>query len=131
MSPTGRIDWRGSASWIGYLAVTGLLSALYLFAAAALGQRPADQLARPVRGRDRRRDPDAPAAGAAAWWLFAAGSSSSSAATSTRTAIRSYFGADVPFPSIGDALYLLVYPVLMAGLLMLVRRRNPRATGPR
>ena len=37
------------------------------------------------------------------------------------------FGAEVPFPSLGDGLYLPVYPALMAGLLMLVRRRNPRA----
>src|SRR5919199_1330344 len=35
------------------------------------------------------------------------------------------FGADVPFPSLGDGAYVLVYPALMAGLLMLVRRRNP------
>jgi diguanylate cyclase (GGDEF)-like protein/PAS domain S-box-containing protein len=34
---------------------------------------------------------------------------------------------DVPFPSLGDGLYLLMYPVLMAGLLLLVRRRNPEA----
>ena len=33
-------------------------------------------------------------------------------------------GAEVPFPSLGDALYLAVYPVLMAGLLLLVRRRS-------
>ena len=31
----------------------------------------------------------------------------------------------MPFPSIGDASYLVVYPALMAGLLILVRRRNP------
>src|ERR671933_846940 len=35
------------------------------------------------------------------------------------------FGADVPFPSLGDGAYVLFYPALMAGLLMLVRRRNP------
>src|SRR4051795_1642550 len=35
------------------------------------------------------------------------------------------FGAEVPFPSIGDGAYVLVYPALMAGLLVLVRRRNP------
>jgi diguanylate cyclase (GGDEF)-like protein/PAS domain S-box-containing protein len=34
-------------------------------------------------------------------------------------------GREVPFPSIGDAAYLVVYPALMAGLLILVRRRNP------
>src|ERR671922_1224006 len=36
---------------------------------------------------------------------------------------------EVPFPSPGDASYLLVYPVLMAGLLLLIRRR--RAQGDR
>ena len=35
------------------------------------------------------------------------------------------FHVDVPFPSPGDALYVAVYPVLMFGLLWLVRRRNP------
>ena len=35
------------------------------------------------------------------------------------------FDADVPFPSLGDGVYLAVYPALMAGLLLLVRRRNP------
>ena len=33
---------------------------------------------------------------------------------------------NVGFPSPGDGLYLTVYPALMAGLFVLVRRRNPR-----
>jgi diguanylate cyclase (GGDEF)-like protein/PAS domain S-box-containing protein len=33
---------------------------------------------------------------------------------------------EVPFPSIGDAIYLTVYPAQMLGLLLLVRRRSPR-----
>jgi diguanylate cyclase (GGDEF)-like protein/PAS domain S-box-containing protein len=37
------------------------------------------------------------------------------------------FGADVPFPSLGDGAYITVYPALMAGLLMLIRRRNPES----
>ena len=37
------------------------------------------------------------------------------------------FGADVPFPSLGDGAYVAVYPALMAGLLMLIRRRNPES----
>ena len=32
----------------------------------------------------------------------------------------------MPFPSTGDALYLLVYPALMTGVLLAVRRRNPQ-----
>ena len=35
-------------------------------------------------------------------------------------------GGSVGFPSAGDAIYLLVYPMLFTGLLLLVRRRNPR-----
>ena len=48
-------------------------------------------------------------------------SSSSSAATSTPTATRTHRSRRS-----GDALYLAVYPALMAGLLVLVKRRNPR-----
>jgi diguanylate cyclase (GGDEF)-like protein/PAS domain S-box-containing protein len=40
------------------------------------------------------------------------------------------FGAEVPFPSIGDGMYILVYPALMVGLLSLVRRRNPDGDRP-
>ena len=40
--------------------------------------------------------------------------------------LPSLFGLNVGFPSPGDGLYLTVYPALMAGLLVLVRRRNPR-----
>ena len=34
-------------------------------------------------------------------------------------------GGVVGFPSIGDAIYLTVYPALFAGLMLLVRRRDP------
>ena len=36
-----------------------------------------------------------------------------------------FFGTDPPFPSIGDALYLSVYPFVIAGVLLLIRRRAP------
>ncbi len=35
-------------------------------------------------------------------------------------------GGHVGFPSAGDAMYLAVYPLLVAGLLLLVRARNPK-----
>ncbi len=35
------------------------------------------------------------------------------------------FHQDVPFPSLGDFFYLAVYPALIMGLVILVRRRNP------
>ena len=34
-------------------------------------------------------------------------------------------GKEVGFPSVGDGFYLFVYPALMAGLVILIRRRNP------
>jgi PAS domain S-box-containing protein len=36
-----------------------------------------------------------------------------------------FFGTEPPFPSIGDAFYLSVFPFLVAGILLLVRRRSP------
>jgi len=35
------------------------------------------------------------------------------------------FGGELPFPSIADPLYLGVYPSLVAGLLLIIRRRSP------
>ena len=40
------------------------------------------------------------------------------------------FHHEVPFPSMGDGLYLLVYPALMAGLLLRCAGGRPRATAP-
>ena len=70
-------------------------------------------------------------AAAAPWLLLRRSAScSSGSATSTRTRYPRVFGAEVPFPSIGDGMYLLVYPALMIGLLSLVRRRNPHGDRP-
>ena len=62
----------------------------------------------------------------AAWWLFAAGQFLFFCGDLYTYSYPKLFGADVGFPSIGDALYLAVYPVLMAGFVLLIRRRNPR-----
>jgi diguanylate cyclase (GGDEF)-like protein/PAS domain S-box-containing protein len=35
-------------------------------------------------------------------------------------------GHESPFPSLGDAVYLAQYPLLMLGLVLVVRRRNPQ-----
>ncbi|MEO8423466.1 MAG: EAL domain-containing protein [Actinomycetota bacterium] len=35
------------------------------------------------------------------------------------------FGTELPYPSIGDVLYLSVYPCLFLGILLLIRHRNP------
>jgi len=35
-----------------------------------------------------------------------------------------FFGTELPYPAISDALYLAVYPCLVAGVLLIVRRRS-------
>jgi diguanylate cyclase (GGDEF)-like protein/PAS domain S-box-containing protein len=65
-----------------------------------------------------------------AWWLFALGLLLFWLGDLYTYSYPKLFHADVPFPSIGDAVYLSVYPALMTGLLLLVRRRNKRADGP-
>ena len=65
-----------------------------------------------------------------AWWCFALGLALFWLGDIYTYSYPKLFGADVPFPSLGDAIYLAVYPALMIGLVVLVRRRNQRADGP-
>jgi diguanylate cyclase (GGDEF)-like protein/PAS domain S-box-containing protein len=61
------------------------------------------------------------------WWLFAFGFLLYWMGDFYTYSYRAYvLHAEVPFPSIGDAIYLTVYPAQMLGLLLLVRRRNPQ-----
>jgi diguanylate cyclase (GGDEF)-like protein/PAS domain S-box-containing protein len=62
-----------------------------------------------------------------AWGLLALGQSLFLAGDVWTYSLPSVFGLHVGFPSPGDALYLTVYPALMTGMLLLVRRRNPRS----
>jgi diguanylate cyclase (GGDEF)-like protein/PAS domain S-box-containing protein len=114
-------------AWLWFLLATSALTGLYLFAPPLAGNGPlinalglAGVVAIVVGIRMHR--PRAQAA----WWLFAAGQFLFFSGDLYTYGYRKVFGADVPFPSVGDALYLAVYPVLIAGLFMLVRRRNPR-----
>ena len=114
-------------AWIYYLVAGSGLTALYLFAPHIAGNGPlinalglSGVLA--IVAGIRMHRPGA----RAAWWLFAAGQFLYFGGDLYTYGYRKVFGADVPFPSAGDALYLMVYPVLIAGLFVLVRRRNPR-----
>ncbi|HEY3758803.1 MAG TPA: EAL domain-containing protein [Solirubrobacteraceae bacterium] len=61
------------------------------------------------------------------WWLFAFGFFLYWLGdVYTYSYPRYILHGEVPFPSIGDAIYLTVYPAQMLGLLLLVRRRNPQ-----
>lgn len=59
------------------------------------------------------------------WYLVAAGQALFVAGDAITYNYERFFGTAPPFPSIGDLLYLSVYPFLIAGVLLLVRRRSP------
>ena len=60
------------------------------------------------------------------WYLFALGQTLFVVGDVITYNYATWFnGAELPFPSIGDVLYLSVYPPLIAGILLIVRRRNP------
>lgn len=60
------------------------------------------------------------------WYLFAAGQALFVAGDVITYNYSSLFGgAELPFPSIGDVLYLSVYPPLVAGILLITRHRSP------
>ena len=119
-------DWR-SRIWAIYLAFGGLLTAAYLWFPPLQGNGPlinllglSSSIAIAVGIYLHR-----PRA-SAAWVLFIVGQFLFFAGDLYTYSYPKLFGADVEFPSLGDAIYLTVYPALVAGLLVLVRRRNPQ-----
>jgi diguanylate cyclase (GGDEF)-like protein/PAS domain S-box-containing protein len=59
------------------------------------------------------------------WYLIALGQSLFVAGDVLAYNYKAFFGKPLPFPSIADPLYLLVAPITVAGLLLLIRKRNP------
>ena len=120
------LSWRGQL-WAWYLISTCALTGLYLFVPPfsgngplinALGLSGVIAIVVGIRmNKPRAR---------AAWWCFAAGQFLFFCGDLYTYSYPKLFGADVGFPSIGDALYLAVYPVLMTGFVLLIKRRNPR-----
>jgi hypothetical protein len=107
--------------WLGYVIVSVIVAVLYLAVPPFKGSGPlvnvvglSSVLA--ILAGMRLHRPQA----TAAWWLFAAGQFLFFAGD-----LYTYGFPDVGFPSFGDGLYLAVYPALMAGLILLVRARNP------
>ena len=122
----GRVRRRGVRLWQLYLAVGGVFTFLYAFVPPFKESGPVINLlglsgvvavvVGVRRNRPRSRGP---------WLLFALGLALFWLGDLYTYSYPKLFHVDVPFPSPGDAIYLTVYPVLMAGLLLLVRRRNP------
>ena len=109
-----------------HLAVGGLLCALYVLVPPfagnpivmnMLGLSPVVAILVGLR----RYRPASPAP----WWWFAVGLFLFWLGDVYTYSYELLLESEVPFPSLGDAAYLLVYPALMVGLVLLVRRRNP------
>jgi PAS domain-containing protein len=119
------INWRRRA-WIVYLVVGGLLTAAYLWVPPLKANGPLINLLGLSSSvaiavgiylhRPKAR---------LAWLLFIVGNFLFFSGDLYTYSYPKLTGAEVEFPSIGDAIYLTVYPALVAGLLVLVRRRNP------
>jgi diguanylate cyclase (GGDEF)-like protein/PAS domain S-box-containing protein len=112
--------------WMAYLAMGAVATALYLFVPPFQGSGPllnglglASVIAMAIG--IRMHHPRAQAA----WMFMTLGQFLFWAGDLYTYSYPELTGADVPFPSFGDAIYLLVYPVLLIGLFMLIRRRNP------
>jgi diguanylate cyclase (GGDEF)-like protein/PAS domain S-box-containing protein len=124
----GVVGLRRLALWQLYLGAGALLSALYVwvppFAASGpvfnvLGLSPVVAIVVGIRRyKPASRGP---------WMWFAIGMTLFWLGDLYTYSYPRLFGADVPFPSLGDGAYVAVYPALMAGLLMLIRRRNPES----
>ncbi len=59
------------------------------------------------------------------WYLFALAQGLFVTGDALAYNYQRLFGSALPFPSVADIPYLLVYPALVAGLLILIRQRNP------
>ena len=126
MNRLAGMDWRGRV-WIIYLTVGVLLTGAYLWFPPLVGSGPlinalglSSSLAIAIGiylHRPKAR---------AAWCLFIVGQFLFFAGDLYTYSYPKLFGVDVEFPSLGDAIYLTVYPALVAGLLVLVWRRNPQ-----
>jgi len=122
---TLRARLRVAPAWAVYLAVGAVMCGLYVWVPPFKGSGPvmnliglSPVLAILVGIRRHRPTSKLP------WLLLAGGSALFWLGDLYTYSYPHLLGADVPFPSPGDALYVAMYPVMMAGLLLLVRRRN-------
>ena len=59
------------------------------------------------------------------WYLIALGQTFFVAGDALSYNYKTFFGTALPFPSVADPVYLAVFPLTIAGLLLLIRDRSP------
>ena len=111
-------------AWWLYLAVMAPISVAYL--AGPLNRGPVFNVigfsavvAIVVGVRLHKATPRLP------WYLIALGQTFFVAGDVLSYNYTTFFGTALPFPSVADPLYLAVFPLTVAGLLLLIRQRNP------
>ncbi len=117
--------------WIWYLAAASVLTVAYLFVPPFKGYAGLINLIGLMSpAAIAPRHTHAPSEGRARLESAVPWPTAYVVGDAIRTRIPALLGGAVGFPSAGDAIYLLVYPALFTGLLLLVRRRNPRGIAP-
>jgi diguanylate cyclase (GGDEF)-like protein/PAS domain S-box-containing protein len=116
-------------AWLAYLAGGILLTVLYMTVAPLKGSGPVMNIlglspvvAILVGVRLHRPEATVP------WHWFAAGFLLFWLGDIYTYSYPKLWNQEVPFPSVGDGFYVAVYPVLMVGLLLVVRRRALQST---
>jgi diguanylate cyclase (GGDEF)-like protein len=124
---TAAPPWIANRGWIVFLAAGALLTGLYLFVPPFAGSGPVMNLlglapVLAIAAGVRLYRPEA----RLAWSLVALGFLLFWLGDLYTYSYPLLLHRDVPFPSLGDAAYLAVYPALIAGLVILQRRRARR-----
>ncbi len=110
--------------WLLYIAAVSAVAIVYL--AGPLNEGPvfnligASAVVATIVGA-RRNSPEH----RLPWYLFALAMALFVSGDVLSYNYTRFFGGELPFPSIADPPYLAVYPSLIAGMVLLVRRRNP------
>jgi signal transduction histidine kinase len=110
--------------WLLYIAAVSAVAIVYL--AGPLNEGPvfnligASAVVATIVGA-RRNSPEH----RLPWYLFALAQAMFVSGDVLSYNYTRFFGGELPFPSMADALYLALYPSLIGGMLLLVRRRSP------
>ena len=112
-------------AWWIFLVVMAPIVGLHLFGPGAFGAGPVfnaiglTAVVAIVAGVRLHRPSDT-----RPWYLFAVGQALFVIGDVLAYNYERFFSRPIPFPSIADVFYLAVFPVLVAGLLLLIRRRH-------